>query len=55
MRSGNDRFRRTTIADFGLKVFICAACRRFVTLDLGETRPDFCPHCKKPLKDISEK
>ena len=54
-RRSNGRFQRNTLENtFGLKAWVCIECRRFIPLNVGEPKPETCPHCEKPFKDISE-
>jgi hypothetical protein len=55
-RRGNGRFRRNTLENtFGLKAYVCASCRRFNPIALGEGRPTACNHCEAtPFVDISD-
>lgn len=54
-RRGDGRFTRSTLANtFGLKALVCANCRTFNTVPLGEESPETCHACGKPLRDISE-
>jgi hypothetical protein len=45
-RRSNGRYTRNTLANtFGLKAYICASCRSFNTVSVGEARPDKCRNC----------
>lgn len=54
-RRGDGRFVRSTLANtFGLKALVCAKCRTFNTVPLGEARPETCHACGESLRDLSE-
>jgi DNA replicative helicase MCM subunit Mcm2 (Cdc46/Mcm family) len=48
-RRSNGRFRRTTMKDFGLHVFVCQDCRSMNPVELDElgkpTKPEACHNC----------
>lgn len=44
-RTPEGRFRKTTMADFGLKVWICEDCRACNPVGVGEDKPEKCHHC----------
>jgi ssDNA-binding Zn-finger/Zn-ribbon topoisomerase 1 len=50
MRGRGGRFRRTTMADFGLATDPCPHCRAINPRALDEARPDTCPKCGESLR-----
>lgn len=54
LRHGNGRWRPTTMADFGITAWICAACRRFNPVGVGEPRPVMCHACARPFQDLAD-
>ena len=44
-RTGGGRFRRSTLADFGLAAEVCGACGGFIPRGLGECLPEACGQC----------
>lgn len=45
LRSGGGRFRDATLADVGLEVDVCQACRGVNPRQLGAPPPEVCDHC----------
>lgn len=50
------RFQRSTLANtHGLTAWVCAACRGFNPVDLGEPKPESCCQCgATPFVDLAE-
>lgn len=53
IRENNGRFRRASWGrDFGLEAPVCANCRGFNPIRVGESLPTICIQCGEPFKEL---